>query len=147
MNRRTFINSTAITAAGVGMAGLMPAHAAEKTPDPSDILNVALVGCRNMGFGILEHHLSNPGVKCVALCDIDDSILNNRATEVQKRFNQTPRLYKDFRKLLEQKDIDSVIIGTPDHWHCLILVSALQAGKHVMSRNQWPIPLLNATLL
>ena len=131
MNRRTFINSTARTAAGVGMAGLMPALASEKTQDPSDKLNVALVGCRNMGFGILEHHLSNPGVKCVALCDIDDSVLNNRAAEVQKRFNQTPRLYKDFRKLLEQKDIDSVIVGTPDHWHCFILVSALQAGKHV----------------
>jgi len=67
----------------------------------------------------------------VALCDIDDSILNERASEISKKFNQVPKLYKDFRKLLEQKDIDTVIVGTPDHWHCLITVNALQAGKHV----------------
>jgi len=84
-----------------------------------------------MGFGILEHHLSNPGVNCVAMCDIDDSVLSKRSNEVKTRFNQNPRLYKDFRKLLEQKDIDSVIVGTPDHWHCLIAVYAMQAGKDV----------------
>ncbi|HBE42788.1 MAG TPA: oxidoreductase, partial [Bacteroidales bacterium] len=78
-----------------------------------------------------QHHLSNPGVKCVAICDVDDSILNERSSEIQKKFNQSPKLYKDFRKLLEQKDIDAVIVGTPDHWHCLITVYALQAGKHV----------------
>jgi predicted dehydrogenase len=84
-----------------------------------------------MGFGILQHHLSNPGVNCVALCDIDENILNDRAAEVKKTFNQEPRLFHDFRKVLEQKDIDAVIIGTPDHWHCLIAVYALQAGKDV----------------
>jgi predicted dehydrogenase len=84
-----------------------------------------------MGFGDLEQHLAIPGVKCVALCDVDDTILNKRAAEVREKYNQDPKLYKDFRKLLEQKDIDAVIIGTPDHWHCLITVYALQAGKDV----------------
>jgi predicted dehydrogenase len=113
------------------MTIIIPSGVLSAKTAPSDALNVALIGCRNMGFGILEHHLANPGVNCVALCDIDDSILNDRAAEVQKRFNQSPKLYKDFRKLLEQKDIDSVIIGAPDHWHCLLLVNALQAGKDV----------------
>jgi len=98
---------------------------------PNDTLNVGLIGCRNMGFGILEHHLSNPGVNCVALCDIDQSVLDNRASDLQKNFNQKPVLYKDFRKLLERKDIDAVIVGTPDHWHCIMTVYALQSGKHV----------------
>lgn len=131
MKRRIFIRKTALTAAGIGVSGLISSKVRAGTVAPSDNLNVALIGCRNMGFGILEHHLSNPGVNCVALCDIDESVLNTRAAEVQKRFNQTPKLFKDFRKLMEQKDIDSVIIGTPDHWHCFILVSALQAGKDV----------------
>ena len=131
MKRRKFLRNTAVTSAGLGMTLVIPSGILSAKEAPSDTLNVALIGCRNMGFGILEHHLSNPGVNCVALCDIDDTILNNRAAEVQKRFNQTPRLFKDFRKLLEQKEIDSVIIGTPDHWHCLIMVSALQAGKDV----------------
>jgi predicted dehydrogenase len=131
MNRRKFINSTVLTSAGIGVANFFPSRMLESEVPPSDTLNVALIGCRNMGFGILGHHLSNPGVRCVAMCDIDDSVLNEKAADVKKRFNQEPRLYKDFRKLLEQKDIDAVIVGTPDHWHCLITVYALEAGKHV----------------
>jgi len=132
MNRRKFIGKTALTAGGAGLMSIFPGITKRFQPlPPSDTLNVALIGCRNMGFGILEHHLSNPGVNCVALCDIDDSVLNERSTEVKKKYNQSPTLFKDFRKLLEQKDIDAVIIGTPDHWHCLITIYALQAGKDV----------------
>lgn len=131
MDRRKFIGRTVLTAAGAGVASVFPTLAEPSHTAPSDTLNVALIGCRNMGFGILEHHLSNPGVNCVALCDIDDSVLNDRSNEVRKKYNQSPKLYKDFRKLLEQKDIDAVIIGTPDHWHCLITVYSLQAGKDV----------------
>jgi predicted dehydrogenase len=131
MNRRKFINQTALASAGLGMTSYIPSIARNSEAAPSDSLNVALIGCNSMGFGILEHHLSNPGVNCVAMCDIDDSVLSKRSNEVKTRFNQNPRLYKDFRKLLEQKDIDSVIVGTPDHWHCLIAVYAMQAGKDV----------------
>src|SRR4030042_2316952 len=131
MNRRKFINRSALSVAGIGMTGLMPAYSGVKKPVPSDTLNIALIGCRNMGFGILEHHLSNPGVNCVAMCDVDDSVLTNRSGKINKKYNQSPKLYKDFRKILEQKDIDAVIIGTPDHWHCLITVYSLQSGKDV----------------
>jgi len=131
MDRRKFIHKTTLTTAGLGMTNIIPSKLWPPKGSPTDSINVALIGCRNMGFGILQHHLSNPGVNCVAMCDIDDSILNERSAEVRKKFNQSPKLYKDFRKLLEQKDIDAVIVGTPDHWHCLITVNALQAGKHV----------------
>ena len=131
MNRRKFIRKTAITSAGIGMASVIPSKVWSSEIPPSDSLNVALVGCNSMGFGILQHHLSNPGVNCVAMCDIDYSVLNNRASEVRKSFIQSPAIYKDFRKMLEQKDIDAVIVGTPDHWHCLISVYALQSGRNV----------------
>lgn len=131
MNRRKFLSSTALSTAGMGMAGIFPSTSWSGKIAPSDNLNVALIGCRNMGFGILQHHLSNPGINCVAMCDIDESVLNERAGEVKKKFNQSPKLYKDFRRMLQQKDIDAVIIGTPDHWHCLMTVYALQAGKDV----------------
>jgi predicted dehydrogenase len=131
MNRRKFIGSTVLATASAGIASAFPFTAKQSGLSPSDNLNVALIGCRNMGFGILEHHLSNKGVSCVAMCDIDENVLAGKAAEVKKRFNQSPRLYHDFRELLEQKDIDSVIIGTPDHWHCLLTVYALQAGKDV----------------
>lgn len=130
-NRRNFLKQTTLATAGIGLASSFSSFAPTRGFAPSDKINVALVGCRNMGFGILNHHLSNADAICVALCDIDDAVLNEKAAEIQKTFNQTPKLYKDFRKMLEQKDIDAVIIGTPDHWHCLITVYALQAGKHV----------------
>lgn len=131
MDRRKFIRRTSLTSAGLGLNVIIPSGAWSAGVSPNDTLNVALIGCRNMGFGILEHHLSNPGVNCVALCDVDETVLNNRASDVKKNYNQSPQLFKDFRKLLERKDIDAVIVGTPDHWHCLMTVYALQAGKHV----------------
>ena len=131
MDRRSFIGRTALTTAGIGMSSILRSKNIPGSPAPSDNLNLALIGCRNMGYGDLQHHLSNPGVNCVALCDIDENVLNEKAADLKKKFNQSPKLYKDFRKLLEQKDIDAVIIGTPDHWHCLMTVYALQAGKDV----------------
>lgn len=130
-NRRNFLKQTTLATAGIGLSSSFSSFATTRGFAPSDKINVALVGCRNMGFGILKHHLGNSDVTCVALCDVDDSVLNEKAAEIEKTFNQKPKLYKDFRKMLEQKDIDAVIIGTPDHWHCLITVYALQAGKHV----------------
>jgi NADH/NAD ratio-sensing transcriptional regulator Rex len=84
MDRRKFIGSTVLTAAGAGVASVFPTLAEQSHTAPSDTLNVALIGCRNMGFGILQHHLSNPGVNCVAMCDIDDKVLNDRSAEVLK---------------------------------------------------------------
>jgi len=131
LKRRDFLKKAAVATAGIGLAGALPANVWANKVAPSDKVNVALIGCRNMGFGILKHHLGYPEVNCVALCDVDQNVLNEKAKEVSEKFNQTPKLYGDFRKLLEQKDIDAVIIGTPDHWHCLIMVNSLQAGKDV----------------
>lgn len=131
LNRRKFVRDSALTTASIGLISILPSEVWSSKPAPSDKINVALVGCRNMGFGILKHHLSFPEVNCTAMCDIDENVLNEKAAEVHEKFNQNPKLYGDFRKMLEQKDIDAVIIGTPDHWHCLITVLALQAGKDV----------------
>lgn len=131
VSRRKFVRQNVAASAGIGLATILPTGILSSVVAPSDKVNVALIGCRNMGFGILRHHLSNKEVNCVALCDIDDAVLNQKAAEVKSSFNQNPALYKDFRKMLEQKDIDAVIIGTPDHWHCLQMIYSLQAGKDV----------------
>lgn len=128
-NRRNFLKTTTLAAAAVGFAN--PLKASTFTGAPSDKVNVGLIGVRNMGFGILERHMETRQVNCVALCDIDKSLLERRAGDVLKNYNQKPTLYGDFRKLLENKDIDAVIVGTPDHWHCLQTVYACQAGKDV----------------
>ncbi len=130
-NRRQFIKNAAISAGGIGMFSILPSSVWGAKVAPSDQINVALIGCRNHGFNILRHHLNNNGVNCAALCDVDENVLNERANDVKETYDQNPKLYRDFRKLLEQKDIDAVIIGTPDHWHCLIFVYACQAGKDI----------------
>lgn len=98
---------------------------------PSDIVNVALIGSGTMGNVVLQKHLDLPDVRCVALCDIDSHLLESRAAEIGTKYGQQPVLYNDFRKLLENKDIDAVIISTPDHWHCLPMIYACEAGKDV----------------
>jgi predicted dehydrogenase len=128
--RRIFLKNTAITAAGLGLApslsGSMLGYA------PSDRINVGLIGCNGMGFSDLTAFLANPQVDCLALCDIDDEVLNRRAAGVEKIRGKKPaNLYKDWRKLIDNKDINVVIVGTPDHWHCLQMVAACEAGKDV----------------
>ncbi|GAA4315116.1 Gfo/Idh/MocA family oxidoreductase [Compostibacter hankyongensis] len=131
--RRDFLKNASLAAAGTGIAGLtpLPLFPAAKRVSPNEKIVVALIGARNMGFGDLENAMKQPGVECAALCDIDDEILNRRAADVEKRQGKAPEKYKDFRKLLERKDVDAVIIGTPDHWHCLIMAHACEAGKDV----------------
>lgn len=132
-DRRTFIRSSVAATAGIGFASSMPGvlQAAQKLIAPSDQINIALIGCRSMGFGDLKNHLNIPGVNCIGLCDIDQNVLNDKASEIEKTYNQKPKLYGDYRKLLENKDLHAVVIGTPDHWHCLPMVNACEAGIDV----------------
>ncbi len=130
-SRRNFLKKSAVAASAIGVATVIPEKVWSSEFAPSDKVNVALIGCRNMGFGILKHHLDTGMVNCVALCDVDENVLKEKSETVKKDYNQTPELIKDYRKVLERKDINAVIIGTPDHWHCLIMVEACQAGKDV----------------
>lgn len=132
-SRREFLKDTSALLAGTGLAGLtaVPFVSKARTFSPNEKIVVALIGARNMGFGDLENALKQPGGECAAICDVDDSVLNRRAAEVEKRQGKAPEKYKDFRKLLERQDIDAVVIGTPDHWHCLTMIAACQAGKDV----------------
>lgn len=134
MNRRNFLQKSALSAAGLSLSPLFgSAHGAIfGQTAPSNKVKVALIGCRSMGFSNLSNFLKYPEVECVALCDIDDEWLNKRAADVEKSTGKkVPHLYKDWRKVIDNKDIDAVIIGTPDHWHCLPTIYACQAGKDV----------------
>jgi len=100
---------------------------------PSDQLNIGAIGINGMGWSNLSAAVKIPGVNVVALCDVDKNVLDKRMADLAKMNVDTTKVktYGDYRKLLEQKDIDAVIIGTPDHWHALIMIHAVEAGKHV----------------
>jgi predicted dehydrogenase len=127
--RRDFIKTASVLAAG----SVIPFNTLSKSGmeiSPSDKVRVGLIGGHGQGFSDLTSFLKNPEVECAALCDIDRNVLNSRTDALVKLGFPKPKLYVDYRKMLENKDIDVIINGTPDHWHCLILVDALEAGKH-----------------
>jgi predicted dehydrogenase len=100
---------------------------------PSDQLNIGAIGINGMGWSNVRAALNVPGVNLVAVCDIDKNVIDKRLGELSKMNLDGSKVkrYDDYRKLLEQKDIDAVIIGTPDHWHALIMIHACEAGKDV----------------
>lgn len=124
------MKNTALTTAGLALVPSVSSVLAGCAP--SDRINVGLIGCNGMGFADLTEFLTHPEVDCIALCDVDENVLNKRAADVEKIRGKKPaNLYKDWRKLIDNKDINLVIIGTPDHWHCLMMVAACEAGKDV----------------
>lgn len=138
-SRRQFLRSSTQLAAGAGLTTVFPNEpittARPQPASAADTINVALIGVNSMGWADLTSMLKHPGVRCTALCDVDQNVLAKRAADLEKLSPASagPRatLYGDFRKLLDNKDIDAVIVGTPDHWHCLPTVYACQAGKDV----------------
>ena len=103
-----------------------------KVPGANDRIRIALIGCGGQGGSDLRAMLRIKNIECVALCDVDDAQSARTLKAVGDQYNQQPALVtRDFRKVLDQKDVDAVIIGTPDHWHALPTVMACQTGKDV----------------
>jgi predicted dehydrogenase len=100
---------------------------------PSDQLNIGAIGIKGMGWSNVVAALKVPGVNIVALCDIDKNVIDQRLADLAKMNIDVSKIkiYGDYRKLLDQKDIDAVIVGTPDHWHALIMMHACEVGKDV----------------
>src|ERR1044071_6087042 len=106
ISRRRFIQASAIASAGIVAAGRTRAQEKPKTLSPNDKVNVAIVGVANRGAdnlaGVRHHNI-------VALCDVDDNYLGAAA----KQFPEA-KIYNDYRRMLEQKGIDAVVVSTPD---------------------------------
>ncbi len=129
--RRSFLQQTLLV--GSGLLGWPSLEALARKPwaPPSNRLYVGVIGCNGMGWANLRAHLGIPEVEALALCDIDARVLQRRATELEQLRGRPPRVFSDYRRMLEDPDLDLVIIATPDHWHCRMLVDAVEAGKHV----------------
>jgi predicted dehydrogenase len=135
-HRRKFLQDSALLLAGGTILSSLDNNAFaifKNRIAPSDQLNIGAVGIKGMGWADVSAARKIPGVNLVAICDIDKSVIDQRLNGLQKEGVDTSKIkvYSDYRKLLEQKDIDAVIIGTPDHWHALIMIDACQAGKDV----------------
>jgi predicted dehydrogenase len=129
-NRRSFIKNTTLASAGVGLAASMP-MAMNSCMGANEKLVCGVIGVRGMGNSDLQAFLRQPNTECAALCDVDQNVLNQRIADVGKVQGYKPKGFSDFRKLLEEPGIDVIIIGTPDHWHCIPFVYAAQEGKYI----------------
>jgi predicted dehydrogenase len=129
-SRRAFLGTAAAAAAAAGTwtSGGLRAAEADGASSPSDTINLGLIGCGGEGRSVMRGHLQCPGTRIVAVCDLNEERL---AQGVKASGNESIAAYRDYRKLLEHKDIDAVIVATNDHWHCLCTINACQAGKHV----------------
>ena len=108
----------------------------------NDRVQVAICGLHGRGNDHVQSYLRLKNAQIAAFCDIDDSVLAQRVSQMEKRGAPKPKTYTDMRKLLEDKSIDAISIATPNHWHSLMAIWACQAGKDVYvekpcSHNMW----------
>jgi predicted dehydrogenase len=139
--RRTFVKTTALTAAGLSVAGPLSATSRSRS---SDRIRVGFIGLGNRGSQLMHWFMENEDVEVAALCDVYKPYVTRKLEDVHPRYRaagKVPRLgeefgekvkrFTDFRDLLKEPDIDAVVIATPDHWHALQAIAAMEAGKDV----------------
>ena len=122
IDRRTFLGA----AGAVALAGRFA-----RSAPASERLRLGVVGVRGRGGELAREFAKRADTEVVALCDIDDAAFTKVAPEVEKIAGKAARTEKDFRRLLDDKEIDAIVNATPDHWHALVAVMACQAGKDV----------------
>ncbi len=117
MRRRTFLKTPAVSAV----------PAVDAPAAPSDRIGIAVIGCGGMGRADLTDFQKQPEVEIRAVCDV----FRPNAETAARLCTGKPDIYSDYRRVLERKDIDAVVVATPDHWHPLIAIQACESGKDV----------------
>lgn len=128
MKRRTFLKAVGQSAAVLSAArASAPAGSAARVRGANERVNLGLIGCGGRGRFLARHLLNLPSVEFVAACDVYET---NRASAADQ-LGPRCKPFKDFRRVLEEKQVDAVIVATPDHWHAIPTVLACEAGKDV----------------
>jgi len=129
-NRRGFIKKTAVVSAGLA-AGAPAYIQGYAQVQPSDKINVGVVGIRSRGKNHIENFIRIKDSRVISICDADENLFARTIAEIEKLGGEKPGTYVDFRKMLDDKNIDAVSIATPGYWHALQTTWACQAGKDV----------------
>ncbi len=132
--RRGFLEDSMFATAAALAAGSLATRAyaqAEKPAGPNDVVRIAVLGVNGRGGNHLQGYMSHPGAEVVAIVDPDEAIGKKKGVEyVTKKTGKKPQYYADIRKMLENQEIDAISVATPNHWHSLAGIWALQHGKH-----------------
>ena len=131
-SRRNFIKKTSIGTTSLAVGMLSPSFMIGKNIlGANDRINCAIAGVRSRGKAHAAAIHIQKNAKILYSCDVDDVIIEEHNKWSEKSIGYTPKVEKDFRKLLENKDLDAIFIATPEHWHAPMTIMAMQAGKHV----------------
>src|SRR4051794_31743359 len=128
ITRRGFVEAVGISA---GAASVLGAPAIGKNASANDKVRLGIIGAGSRGGQLLDSFLPQKDVELVAVVDVDDRHSGETAERVKKEKGNTPETARDYRAMLDRKDVDAVIIATPDHWHALPAIHAVLAGKDV----------------
>lgn len=130
--RRDFIKQAALGAAALSVGELgFSATSYAKASGSSNIIRLGIAGVNARGLAIAQEVATMEQAKFVCVCDCDTAVMSKCCSAIEKITGERPREERDYRKMLEAKDIDAVIIAMPDHWHAPAAIMALKAGKHV----------------
>jgi predicted dehydrogenase len=130
--RRNFIKKTSAGTAAVTLGSLVfPSSSYGNILGANDHINCAIIGVRSRAKAHVKAIHQDKNAKIIYSCDVDEVILKEHNEWCQENIGYIPKVEKDFRKVLEDKDVDAVFIATPEHWHAPMAILALQAGKHV----------------
>jgi len=130
MQRRTFIKQSAAGALAASSPVILLGR--DNWKGANDRINVAVIGIRGMGQNHIRNYRALENVNVAEICDVDENLFPERVkTHFTDKGLKRPKIYTDLRKLYEDRDIDAVSIVTPNHWHALAAIWAIQAGKHV----------------
>lgn len=125
ISRRDFVKQTAAAAGTLAFTTMSRGE----NQSPNNTIRVAVAGVRGRGISHIEGFEALPGVEVVALCDVDENILGATAEKYESKTNRKLKRYRDFREVCDDKEIDAISIATPNHWHSLMGIWAMQAGK------------------
>jgi predicted dehydrogenase len=126
VSRRTFLGTAA---AGLGLTALNFRMLASQ--QPNEQISLGMIGVGGMGTGRLRQFLQHEDVRIAAICDVDRAHLDRAIGIVEAARGYKPKAFGDFRRVLEDREIDAVAVVTPDHWHAIPTVRAFEAGKDV----------------
>jgi predicted dehydrogenase len=130
ITRREFLDALAVGATGLALRTTAKSYA--QILGSNDRLNFAIIGLNGRAYAHLSALKANKSAARIShVCDVDSTILQKFANSVRQEMGEAAQADKDFRKILEQKDVDAITIATPDHWHTPMAIAGLQAGKHV----------------
>lgn len=127
--RRKFIKNTTLSAAGITLLSTASSYAS--ILKSNDLIKIAILGCGGRAHGLAKAIATAKNGEIITVCDVDSVRLNNFQAFCKKELGETVAIESDFRKVLEDKNVDAIVVATPEHWHAPMAIMGMQAGKHV----------------